>query len=128
MLGLTLDDDAPTQSLYSLGGFARLSGIEQDELAGQQVALLRATAYRRLSALPVLPLYAGLTAEYGNVFPTRSAMRLDAGLASGGAFLGLGTPVGPVVRAYARAEGGRHNYYLTLGETFHHRRLGFWRR
>jgi len=128
MLGLTLDDDAPTQSLYSLGGFARLSGIEQDELAGQQVALLRATAYRRLSALPVLPLYAGLTAEYGNVFATRSAMRLDEGLASGGAFLGLGTPVGPVFLAYARAEGGRSNYYLTLGETFHHRRLGFWRR
>ncbi len=127
-LGLTLDDDAPTQSLYSLGGFARLSGIEQDELAGQQMALLRVTAYRRLSALPVLPLYAGLTAEYGNVFATRSAVRLDRGLASGGAFVGLGTPVGPIFLAYARAEGGRGNYYLTLGETFHHRRLGFWRR
>jgi NTE family protein len=127
-LGSTRDDDAPTQSLFTLGGFARLTGIEQDELAGQHVALLRVTAYRRLSALPVLPLYAGLTTEYGNVFQRRSAMRLGDGIASGGAFLGLGTPVGPVFLAYARAEGGRYNYYVTLGETFHHRRLGSWRR
>ncbi len=128
MLGVTLDDDAPTQSLFSLGGFARLSGMEHDELAGQQAALARVTVYRRLSALPVLPLYGGLTAEYGNVFATRSDIRLDGGLASGGAFLGFGTPVGPLFLAYALAEAGRSNYYLTLGETFHHRRLGFWRR
>jgi NTE family protein len=127
-LGTTLDSDAPTQSLFSLGGFARLTGIEQDELAGQHVALLRATVYRRMSALPVLPLYAGLTAEYGNVFQRRSEMRPGDGIASVGAFLGLGTPVGPIFLAYARAEAGRSNYYLTLGETFHHRRLGFWRR
>jgi NTE family protein len=124
--GTTRDDDAPTQSLFSLGGFARLTGLEQDELAGQHVALVSLTTYRRLAAL--LRLYAGLTAEYGNVYARRSDMRLDDGIASGGVFLGLGTPIGPVFLAYARAEGGRSNYYLTLGETFHRRRLGFWRR
>jgi NTE family protein len=128
MLGSTLDGDAPTQSLFALGGFSRLSGLQQDELAGQHAALLSAAVYRRLAAVPLAPLHAGLSAEYGNVFATRERIRARDGIASAGVFLGLDTVVGPVLLAYARAEGGRSNYYLSLGETFHRRRLGSWRR
>ena len=128
MLASTLDSDAPTQSLFSMGGFTRLSGLEQDELSGQHAALLSVAAYRRMVDLALLPLYAGLTVEYGNVFQTRRQIQLGDGIASSSVFLGLNTLIGPIFLAYARAEGGRANYYMSLGETFHHRRLGFWRR
>ena len=127
-LASTRDSDAPTQSLFSLGGFARLSGIEQDELNGQHAALLSAAVYRRMADLALLPLYAGLSVEYGNVFQTRTEIRARDGIASGCVFVGLDTFIGPILVAYARAEGGRSNYYLSLGEAFHRRRLGFWRR
>ncbi len=128
MVASTLDGDAPTQSLFSLGGFTRLSGIENDELNGPHAGLLSAVVYRRLTDIALLPLYGGFSAEYGGVFQRRSDIRAEDGIASGSVFVGLSTFLGPVLAAYARAEGGRSNYYLSLGETFHHRRLGFWRR
>jgi hypothetical protein len=70
-------------------------------------------------------VYLGLLGEYGNVFPSRSEVRLDDGIPSGGLFLGVDTLLGPLCIAYARAEGGRANYHLTLGQPLGGRRPGF---
>jgi len=118
----TLQSDAPFERRFRLGGLAQLSGLEQDERVGQHALLLRAGLYRRIADLQVLPVYAGLLAEYGNVYQARSQVEFEAGIATGSIFLGVDTLVGPLCVAYGRAEGGRANYYLTLGQP-----LGGWR-
>ncbi len=123
--GTTLQGEAPLPRRFCLGGLGRLSGLEQDEKLGQDDLLLRALLYRRVVDFQVLPVYAGLSAEYGNVFASRSAIGLEDGIAAGGAFLGADTPLGPLCLAYGRAEGGRGNYYLTLGQPLGSRRPGF---
>lgn len=123
MFATTRNSDAPTQSLFRLGGLGQLSGLEQDELSGQHAALLSAMLYRRM--VDLLPLYGGLSAEYGNVFQTRADIGLQDGIAAGSVFLGFDTPVGPVCLAYGRAEGDRGNFYLTLGQSLGGRRRGF---
>jgi NTE family protein len=120
----TLDSDAPAQSVFRLGGFGRLSGLEQDELSGQHAALASAVLYRRIGHFNLFPLQAGLSAEYGNTFQTRSAVRPEEGIVAGTVFLGLDTLIGPLHVAYGLAEGGRQNYYLTLGQSLMGRRAG----
>jgi NTE family protein len=125
MFATTRDSDAPIQSLFPLGGFGRLSGLEQNELSGQHAALLSATCYRRMVDFNLLPVYAGLSLEYGNVFQTRADIGIDQGITAGGVFLGVETLIGPLHLAYARADGGRSNYYLTLGQSLSGQRRGF---
>jgi len=112
----TRASDAPYQRLFSLGGFMRLSGLEQNELRGQHAALLSAMLHRRIGRSTFMPLYAGLTGEYGNVFQERGEIELDGGIWAGSAFLALDTFIGPLYIAYGRAEGDRGNFYLFLGK------------
>jgi NTE family protein len=114
--GTTRRSDAPYQNLFRLGGFTRLSGLEQDELVGQHAALLAAIVYRRIADLTVATLYAGASVEYGNVFQTREEIALDNGRVAGSVFLGLDTPIGPIYLAYGAAERNRGNYYFCLGK------------
>jgi NTE family protein len=123
--GTTLQGSAPLERRFCLGGLGRLSGLEQDELIGQHELLLRALLYHRVVDFDPLPVYAGLSAEYGNVFQSRSVIGLREGIAAGSAFLGADTPLGPLCLAYGRADGGRGNYYLTLGQPLGSRRPGF---
>jgi NTE family protein len=120
--GTTRDGDAPLEKLFLLGGLGRLSGLEQDERVGPHALLLRAMLYARISRFELLPVYAGVTGEYGDVFATRSAIGLVEGIAAGSVFLGVDTLLGPVCLAYAWAEGGRSNYYFTLGQPLGGRR------
>jgi len=121
----TLDSDAPLESRFRLGGLGQLSGLEQDELFGQHALLLRAVLYHRIVDFDLLPVYAGLSAEYGNVFQSRAAIRLGDGIAAGSAILGIDTLFGPFFLAYGRTEGDRGNFYLTLGQPLGGRRPGF---
>lgn len=121
----TRDSDAPLQSLFRLGGLAQLSGLEQDELTGQHALLARATLYRRVVDFALLPVYAGLSAEYGNVFQARSEIGPGSGIASASVLLGVDTLAGPLCLAHGWAEGNRRNYYFALGQPFGGRRPGF---
>lgn len=125
LLGSTLDGTAPVQAQFGLGGFGRLTGLERDELFGPHAALAGVALYRSLTGFPLPSMFAGVTCEYGNVFATRRAMRLDDGVASAGAFVGTNTIVGPILLAYGLAESGRTNYYVGFGEAFHPRRPTF---
>jgi NTE family protein len=124
----TLQSDAPFESRFRLGGLGQLSGLEQDEIEGQHAMLARAGLYRRIGNLQLLPVYAGMLAEYGNVYPTRSRIELADGIAAGSFVLGVDTMIGPLCAAYGRAEGGRDNYYLTLGPPPTGLRPGLWSR
>jgi len=121
----TRDSDAPVQSLFRLGGFTRLSGYEHNELVGQHSGLLYGMFFRRMGSSSLIPIYAGLTAEYGNVFPDKKEIRFDNMVAAGSVFLGLDTFVGPIYLAYGFAEAGRRNFYLFLGQPPRYRQVGF---
>jgi NTE family protein len=116
-LATTLEGDSPYQSLFRLGGFTRLSGLEQNELRGQHAAMLSGMFYRRFGDFSLLSLYAGLSLEYGNVFQERDRFEFDNGIAAGSIFIGLDTLIGPLYIAYGFTEGDRQNYYLFLGKT-----------
>ncbi len=113
----TLKGDSPYQNLFHLGGFNRLSGLEQNELRGQHAVLVSGTFYRRIADISIVSLYGGFSLEYGNVFQERNQIDLENGRAAGNLFLGLDTLIGPVYVAYGITEGDRQNYYLFLGRS-----------
>ncbi len=116
----TQDNDAPHQNMFRLGGLTQLSGLQQNEIKGQHAALLSAIFYRRLADFKLLPLYAGLSAEYGNVFKRRGDIDFTNGIVSGSVFLGLDTILGPIHLSFGLTEGGRENFYFILGQSFAH--------
>jgi NTE family protein len=117
-LAMTRHSDAPFQSLFPLGGFARLSGLEQDELLGQHAAILSGAFYRRFGDSILFPVYAGITIEYGNVFQDRDDIRFEDGIFAGSVFLGVDTLIGPIYIAYGLTDTDRQNYYIALSRTF----------
>ncbi|MCK4539112.1 MAG: patatin, partial [Candidatus Krumholzibacteria bacterium] len=125
MVALTRHSDAPMQSRFNLGGFMRLSGLERNELIGQHAGLLYGAFYRKLGTLFILPVYAGLSLEYGNVFQDREDIDLADGIVAGSVFLGLDSYIGPIYIGWGFAEAGYDNFYLILGQPMIHRRSGF---
>jgi len=114
----TISGTAPLQSLYSLGGFGRLSGLTAQEISGQHSVLAVLTYYRRLNDSRALPLYAGTTLEAGNAWDSRSDISWSDSIKAGSIFVATKTPVGPVYLAYGRAEGGKDALYFFLGKPF----------
>ena len=116
----TADGTAPVQNRFRIGGFTSLSGFTQDQLSGQQVLLLRSGYYRQLGDFQSVPIYAGLTLEYGNVYENRGDISLapSNALLGGGVFLGLDTILGPIYLGYGHAEQGNNSVYLYLGRIF----------
>jgi len=114
----TISGTAPIQSVFRAGGFLNLSGFNANELSGQHYARAAATYYRELGDMKLLPLYAGVSLELGNVFQNRDDIGLSDSIYAGSLFLGADTFIGPVYLAYGHAEGGNSAYYIFLGRAF----------
>ena len=114
----TVSNTAPLPSLFRLGGFFDLSGLNRNELSGQQVLRLGASYYRRVGDFALFPAFAGISLEIGNVWDRRADIRLADGIVGGALWTGADTPVGPVYAAYGFAEGGRNAFYIFLGRAF----------
>lgn len=116
----TASGEAPVQNRVRSGGFLNLSGFVQDQLSGQHEVLMAVAYYRYLGAIDWLPIFAGMTLEYGNVYEDRGDISLapDDALLAGSAFLGMDTILGPVYLGYGHAEGGQNALYLFLGRLF----------
>ena len=114
----TFDGEAPLVSQFGLGGFTSLSGYVENELSGQDASRLFLAGYRRIGDLALLPLYGGVTAEYGNVWQTGEELGLRDGILAGSLWVGADTPLGPVYLAYGRAQGGQSAIYLLVGRIF----------
>ena len=95
---------------------------EPDALLGEQAALLALSKYRRIGRTRFFPIYAGVTAEAGNVWERRSQMSFSDLRYAGAAFIGIDTVLGPVYLAYGRAQGGHDSFYFYLGNPFELRR------
>jgi NTE family protein len=114
----TISGTAPVQNLFTLGGFARLSGFTSRELAGQNVAFGALAYYRRLNDNPRMPFYVGVSIEAGNVWDSRSDISLDDTIKAGSLFMAMKTLLGPVYLAYGRTEGNIDAIHFFLGKPF----------
>lgn len=125
LFATTRDSDAPIERQFRLGGFTQLSGLEENELIGQHSALLTAAFYRRMGNSILLPIYAGASLEYGNVFQERNEIKFNDMIAAGSIFIGVDTFIGPIYIAFGHAEGDRNNFYLFMGQSIRNRRAWF---
>lgn len=116
-LGTTLDDDAPDQNLYRLGGFMKLSGFEQDQLSGQHFGLAQLIYMRRINDIQFFKAYAGATLGAGNVWQDSGDIGQDL-IYAGNVFVGVDTPVGPLYLSYGHNSEGHDSLYLYLGPLF----------
>ncbi len=116
----TVHGTAPLQNRFLIGGFTDLSGFTQNELSGQQIAIVRAIYYRRFDWIKLMPAYAGLTLEYGNAFEDRNDISFDPrdSLIAGSVFVGLDSLLGPLYLGYGHAERGNDSVYFFLGRIF----------
>jgi NTE family protein len=114
----TLSGTAPLQSQFRLGGFFEIGGLDDNQLTGQHSGRALAAFYRRIGDIAVLPAYAGITVEAGNVWSRRSEMSFSNTIIGGSVWIGADTPIGPVYLAYGHAETGDDAFYLFLGPVF----------
>jgi NTE family protein len=114
----TEDDNAPLESLFQMGGFMRLSGLQDNELSGQHAGLASLVYMRRLAKMQLFGAYAGASVEVGNVWQDSNDVSLDNSITAGSVFLGFDTPIGPLYLAYGRTDTSRDSIYIYLGPRF----------
>ncbi|KQB54924.1 hypothetical protein AQS70_20190 [Pseudomonas endophytica] len=119
--GRTLDQANIVTSSFLLGGARQLSGFRQDAISGQNISLMRAVYYRRLtprSYMPFdFPLYAGASLERGRAWNNDN--EFDSGYINAASiFIGFDTPLGPLNFSYGFNDDNQKALYLNLGQTF----------
>lgn len=119
--GRTLDDANVVTSSFLLGGARQLSGFREDAISGQNISLMRAVFYRRLTPrayLPLdFPLYAGASLERGRAWNNDN--EFDSGyINAASVFIGFDTPLGPLNFSYGLNDADEQAVYLNLGQTF----------
>jgi NTE family protein len=115
----TIKNDVLIQNFFPLGGFLRLSGLARGEISGPHAGVARIVYYRRIGetggGLFDVPLYIGASLEQGAVWQTREEISFNSLLTNGSIFAGMDTYFGPLFLAAGFAEGGKSNFYLSLG-------------
>jgi NTE family protein len=119
----TIEGTAPLFALFRAGGFLRLSGFEDAELAGQHFGLLAATYRYQLGSRGFLPAYLGASIEYGNVGDRREDV-FDEGLLHGSVYFGFNTPIGPLYTGVGLGEDNRRKIFFRVGNVFRTSTIG----
>src|SRR5260221_11395027 len=114
----TMNGTAPLGAQVRLGGFLRLSGLQENQLSGQYAGLATLAYYRRIADIQFLQTYVGTSLEVGNVWQDSKNVSFGNTITAGSVFLGVDTPIGPLYLAYGRAEGGFYSFYIYLGPRF----------
>jgi len=113
-------DDRTFSNLF-LGGLFRLSGLQTDQLYGDELLLGRLLYSYRIARLPALlggNIVAGFSVEAGNNWQRREKSSLSDLIYAGSVYFGADTFAGPFYLAYGQAEGGRGAFYMYLGRPF----------
>jgi NTE family protein len=116
--GTNFNGQAPLQRQFRLGGFLNLSGLNPDELIGQNSGIATVAHYQRIGDIALLPTYIGASAEFGNTWQDESDVSLDSSIFAGSVFVGVDTILGPVYLAVGLADTGQHALYFYIGRTF----------
>ena len=113
--------DLPLYDRFSLGGFLQLSGYTRRGLHDQNMLLGQLVYYREITKLPPGVgggVYAGFSAEAGNVWSDLSSADVRDLTYSGSLFIGADTLLGPLQLGIGAAEGGETAVYLQLSPVF----------
>ncbi|MEO8304060.1 MAG: patatin-like phospholipase family protein [Betaproteobacteria bacterium] len=116
--GTDFGSNMPAYESFALGGPLRLSGFRLNQFSGREYVFGRAMLYRRLVALPDLlgsGLYAGVSAEVGNIRNRFDALQSPGTIYSGSVYLGADTSAGPAFLGAGFGTGGAFSVYLLLG-------------
>ncbi len=113
----TLDHVAPVYAVFRAGGFARLSGLEDDQISGQNFAMILGGYRYHFAGSGLLPAYLGGTLEYGEAADNRDDLFSDA-LWNGSLYFGYRSPIGPLYLGVGLSEGGVRRYFLRIGNVF----------
>lgn len=110
----TPGDDAPLQNLFQLGGFLKLSGLQQNQLTGQHAAFASLGYQRQIFKNRLVQAYAGGSLEAGNTWLDSSDVLSD-NIFAGSVFLGLDNAIAPLYFGYGYADTGDSSFYLFMG-------------
>jgi NTE family protein len=121
--GTLLNDEfADARSYFPLGGFLNLSGMAADSLIGPHYGIARLLYYRNVGSggegFLNVPLYAGMSLEFGNVWAKRNQISLGSSRKDASLFFGMDTFLGPAWLAAGLDSDGQHAFYLSLGRGF----------
>jgi NTE family protein len=120
--GMVMDNEAPIQDVFSMGGFMNLSGYSKNEISGRYSGIARLIYLYKIAGHGLtafkIPVYLGGSVEKGNAWNKSDDIRFDSAIWAGSVFIGADTYIGPLYLAYGFAEGGRNALYLYLGQTF----------
>jgi NTE family protein len=109
-------------SLYTLGGLFRLSGLFPNQLIGPRGGFARAMYYRELTKFNLgsmtQRMFAGFSVETGNVYQTGDAITWSSLLLSGSVFVGADTILGPAYLGYGYDNNGQQSGYIVIGRRF----------
>ena len=110
-------DDPSLVNPFMLGGLFNLSGLHVAQLAGSYLGLARLVYYHRIASVPFIggDVFAGGSAETGNVWQQRAAISAGDLVKAGSVFVAADTFFGPFYFAYGRATGGAASFYLFFG-------------
>jgi NTE family protein len=108
----------PAYESFALGGPLRLSGFRLDQFAGREYVFGRAMYYNRIFPLPDLlgsGVFAGMSAEVGNIRDRVDGLPSPGTLYSGSLFLGAQTFAGPAYLGAGFGNSGAFSMYLLVG-------------
>ena len=111
----TLKDKGTIDSLYQIGGFLNLSGLQQNQLTAQHTGILLTAYMHKLNNSRYFSTYAGASLELGNAWQDTGDISMNNMLTAGSIFVGADSPVGPVYIAFGASEGGDKSLYLFVG-------------
>ncbi len=116
MGGSHIDNELPFYDELKLGGFLNLSGLRENQLRGQHMALGKLITYHKVGQSFFGDLYVGGSLETGNVW--QEDFDFDDLEVAGSLFVGYDTIMGPLYVAIGHAGEGRTAGYFYLGRTF----------
>ena len=114
--GSHIGGDLPFYDELTLGGFLKLSGLRQDQLRGQNMALGKVITYHKIGRTFFGDSYVGASLETGNVW--QDDFDFDDLQLAGSVFLGYDTILGPLYLGLGLIDEGWSAGYFYLGRTF----------
>ena len=116
--GTDLGSSMPAYETFALGGPLRLSGFRLNQFSGREYVFGRVMYYNRILPLPEIlgkGVFAGASAEVGNIRRRADGLSSPGTLYSGSLFLGANTAAGPAYLGAGFGNRGAFSMYLLLG-------------
>jgi NTE family protein len=120
--GGLLDQNTTALPPFTLGGFKRLSGFEDNSVPATGYHLFRIEGFMRLGADVEqsfgVPVYLGATFEGAAVDLDFSGVSFNDDFYAGSIYGAVDTVLGPAYLAFGLGESGRQSFYLYFGRRF----------